>query len=208
MGFKDAWRAGPIAGGVMIRRDLRTGITAARTLPSEAADIHALATAARAALACDPSRRGLVVAPLSAHLLKDPIALDASLTGYGLSPAVLGFEIAEADLAASDDAGEALSRLRARGWSLTLALAAGCPSRFGVRERALLCEITVPSAADGVLQAEGRLARRIAAARADGLIVSIVGEGAPHPARVWMSIGADRADVSALPAPPRLVAAI
>lgn len=197
--------ADPLAFTLGARVDLRVGALAAavvrpRGAPDEAFAFSHLSRVLRAArmawrergaqgtlaLALPPSLYG----SLEADMLSEA-ALESGCTRRGL-----GFELCEREIVSK---GPGLAEeLRARGWGVILRGDPDCPLPFGVRARALYCELVLeaPETPSPYLALEDGdrtpLGRRLLAAKAAGLVITAEAVRSAHQAKLLAMAGFDR----------------
>jgi hypothetical protein len=167
---------------IAVRRDLVTGLAAAGAVRGDVVTIDRL-VAARAQWRDAGQTAPLAFAPNPAAYADAASAgnLGALLAAAGFAPRELDVEVDEQTLAGGSLAG--VERLRARGFGVALAADAACPLPLGGRARALFTEILIPapSRLDPFLGADAGdarpLARRLFAARAQGVVVTACGVG-------------------------------
>ncbi len=184
------------------RRDLVTGLVAAGAVHPDAPDgdpVDLLLTA-RGLWRDMGQTSPLSVAPGAAAYGDAAAAGDftAALLSAGFAPRGVDVEVDEAVLAGGSLAG--VERLRARGFGVALRSDAACPLPFGQRTRTLFTEIimSAPTRLDpflGLDEADPRpLARRLHAAKGQGIIVTATGVGDAGWARALASVGFDRGE--------------
>lgn len=144
------------------------------------------------------------VAPEQALTLALPIAslpdaaaasqLDAGLAAAGFAPHLVTLELEENDLV-RHGAHPGLDRLRGRGWGLALRASPRPQLAFDQRARALFRELVLPRCApseDWRGDRETRTVRRIDAARAAGLLITLERLPAATPPGWLLAAGFDR----------------
>lgn len=182
-----------------VRRDLVTGLVAAGVVRAASPAVATLLTAR------DLWRARGQTAPLAFAPAPEAYGdaasagdLAAELVAEGFSPRELDLEVAEQVLARTGLRG--VERLRARGFGVALVSDAACPLPFGQRTRSLFTEIlmTAPARLDPFLGADPHdvrpLARRLFAAKAQGVIVTALGVGDAAWARALATAGFDRGE--------------
>jgi hypothetical protein len=193
--------AGPAPAGAVlgVRRDLMTGAAAACVVRASAPTVDAL-LGARAAWRARGQSSPISFAP-SPEAYGDAASAGnfaATLLAAGFSPRELDIEVEEHALAGLGLDG--VERLRARGFGVALAADPLCPLPFGQRTRSLFTEILIaaPARLDpfiGVDPGDLRpIARRLFAARAQGIAVTALGVGDAGWARALAAAGFDRGE--------------
>ncbi len=187
---------------VTVRRDLRTGVTAAgvvRTWGAELDVVDAMMTA-RGIWRDARQTAPLAIAP-SPEVYRDAASAGdfaAALQSAEFSPRAVDVEVDETILAGRSMAG--IERLRARGFGIALAVDPACPLPLSERARSLFTEIVMPapSRLDPYMGVDPLdmhpMARRMYAAKASGLIVTATHVGDSAWARALSEVGFDRGE--------------
>lgn len=186
---------------ITVRRDLRTGLPAAGVVraENEALDPVAALTVARALWRETGMTAPLAIA-LPAHAVGDAAAtgdFTAALLAAGFSPRSVDVEVDERALPGSL---AAIERLRARGFGVALQADPACPLPFGQRTRSLFTELVMPAPTRldpfmGLDADDARpLARRMFAARAQGIVITATGIGDAGWAKALAAAGFDRGE--------------
>ncbi|MDX2234881.1 MAG: hypothetical protein NW200_10330 [Hyphomonadaceae bacterium] len=193
-----------VQAGVRIapRRDLRTGMVAAGAIRSDAADMDSIdmLLTARSLWRDVGQTAPLAIAPPPETYGDAASAGDftSALLSAGFSPRGVDIEVDEDVLANGSLAG--VERFRARGFGVALRAAPGCPLAFSQRTRSLFTEVIMaaPSRLDpflGLDPADARpLARRLHAAKGQGILVTAVDVGDIAWARALSAAGFDRGE--------------
>jgi hypothetical protein len=185
---------------IALRRDLRTGTVAAGAARAETADADPVETllSARELWRDRNQRAPLSIAP-GAHIVGDATSAGdfaAMLLSAGFSPRGVDIEVEEAALATL----AGVERLRARGFGVALRADPACPLPFGARTRSLFTELLMPAPARldpylGLDADDSRpLARRMFAAKAQGILVTALDVGDDIWARALANAGFDRGE--------------
>ena len=185
-----------------VRRDLRTGVTAAGVVRQWDASIDAVDALLTARGLWRDMRQSapLTIAPPPSVYGDAASAGDfaAALHAAEFSPRGIDVEVDETVLAGRSMAG--VERLRARGFGVALAVDPACPLPLSERARSLFTEIVMPapSRLDPFMGVDARdmqpMARRLYAAKASGLIVTATDVGDMTWARALCEVGFDRGE--------------
>ncbi len=187
---------------VAIRRDLRTGVTAAGVVRQWDADMDVVDALLTARGIWRDARQSapLSIAP-SPEIYRDAASAGdfaAALQSAEFSPRAIDVEVDETVLSGRSMAG--VERLRARGFGIAMAVDPACPLPLSERARSLFTEIVMPapSRLDPFMGVDPLdmhpMARRMYAAKASGLIVTATQVGDMAWARALSEVGFDRGE--------------
>lgn len=197
-------RTAPAAAALRARVDLRSGLITAGVvrLPAGQA-LTPLALCDLLSAARERWNRLFSTPALSVGLpfgvladAGDAARLDAALSAAGFTPHLVTFEIEEGAFAVSDGPLAAAERLRSRGWGLALRCGDRPHLPLDTRARNLFRELVQPRCTPvaQLLADDGPLIRRLDAAKAAGLLVTIERLPPETPPAMLLAAGIDRFD--------------
>lgn len=197
--FKSPPAAEPLAFTIGARVDLRVGaltggVVRLRGPGDEAFWFSNLARLLRAARMAWLERNSyaplsLAIAP-SVHRDLDADLLNEAAIEAGCTRHTLSFQLCEREVLAN--AGSLVEDLRAQGWGVALRADPECPLPFGSHARNLYSELVVEAPDMSAAAPGAPLGRRLAAAKAAGLVLTVETVATTAQARALALAGYDR----------------